>query len=63
MRKEIYKLTPEEQKIVELVAYLRQANKEDTGWNGKGTVSTNDPFEQNRNGFGAEFLFCRDNRR
>ena len=60
IKNKIYKLTNEEQKIVELVAFLRQENKDRTGWNGKGTVSTNDPFEQNRNGFGAEFLFCRE---
>ena len=60
IKNKVYKLKSEEQKVVELVAYLRQSNKEDTGWNGKRTVSTNDPFEQNRNGFGAEFLFCRE---
>ena len=47
--------------MVELVAFLRQENKEKTGWNGKGTVSTQDRYELNRNGFGAEFLFCREN--
>ena len=61
IKNKVYKLKSEEQKVVELVAYLRQSNKEDTGWNGKGTVSKNNPFEQNRNGFGAEFLFCREN--
>jgi len=61
IKNKIYKLRTEEQKIVELVAFLRQENKEKTGWNGKGTVSSNDPYEQNRNGFGAEFLFCREN--
>ena len=60
IKHKIYRLKNEEQKVVDLIACLRQANKEDTGWDGRGTVSTNDPFEQNRNGFGAEFLFCRE---
>jgi len=60
IKNKIYKLLKEEQKVVELVAFLRQNNKENTGWNGKGTVSKNDPYEQNRNGFGAEFVFCRE---
>ena len=59
IKNKIYKLKNAEQKVVELIAYLRQANKEDTGWNGKGSVIKN-TIEQNRNGFGAEFLFCRE---
>lgn len=60
IKDKIYKLTNAEQKVVELVAFLRQTNKEETGWNGKGTISESEPYDLNRNGFGAEFIFCRE---
>ena len=36
---EIYTLDIHEQKIVELVAEMRQSNKEKTGWDGSGRVA------------------------
>ena len=49
-----------EQQIVELVAKQRHDNKIKTGWNGYRTVNSESKWELNRDGFGAEFIFCRE---
>jgi hypothetical protein len=55
----VYKLDKYDQQIVELVANQRQQNKVDTGWDGFRTVNKESSFELNRDGFGAEFIFCK----
>ena len=56
-----YTLNEIEQKIVQFIATQRQINKENTGWNGIGTAATDDKhLERNIIGFGAEFIFCRE---
>ena len=49
-----------ERAIVELSANQRHQNKINTGWDGCGTVNENSSFELDRDGFGAEFIFCRE---
>tara|TARA_R110002126_G_scaffold169154_4_gene317701 strand:+ start:3987 stop:4502 length:516 start_codon:yes stop_codon:yes gene_type:complete len=57
---EIYTLDIHEQKIVELVAEMRQSNKEKTGWDGSGRVAEFGGVNLNVFGFGAEYIFCRE---
>ena len=57
---EIYTLDIHEQKIVELVAEMRQSNKEKTGWDGAGRVAEFGGVNLNVFGFGAEYIFCRE---
>lgn len=57
---EILELSELDKKIVELVAYHRQINKEKTGLNGLGTAANDqNHLYRNKIGFGAEYLFCK----
>ena len=57
---DVFTLTEIDIQIVELVAYKRQKNKEDTGKNGLGTAALDTKhLERNIIGFGAEQTFCK----
>lgn len=55
----VYSLNKEEQEIVYLISKMRQDNKVKTGWNGYGCL-TDDGYKRNLIGFGAEFIFSRE---
>jgi hypothetical protein len=56
----IYKLDYWEQQIVELAGTQRHKNKIESGWNGFKTVNDKSIVALNIEGFGAEFIFCRE---
>lgn len=60
IKNKVYRLDKYEQKIVELAAQQRHINKVKTGWDGHGTVNKQSKIELDRDGFGAEFIFCRE---
>lgn len=54
-----YYLNKTEQDIVKIISQMRQDNKVKTGWNGHGCLTENG-FKRNLIGFGAEFIFARE---
>jgi hypothetical protein len=56
----VYTLDKYEQQIVDLIAFQRHNNKVNTGWDGHGTVNHKSDILLDRDGFGGEFIFCRE---